>query len=88
MRGYGPPPDAATELDALVGYQIVVTRVREGLPGTPSHGGVERAVSTKVIVVVATNVELPAAATVGAPTVGSAKAQSRRQQATAPSDII
>ena len=79
---------AATEPAALAGYQMVVTRVRDGLPGIPSHGGVDRAVSTKVIVVVATDVELPAASTVEAPVNGRAKAQSARQHATAPSDII
>ena len=68
MSGYGPPPDAAPEPDARAGYQIVVTRVREGLPGIPSHGGVEREVSTKVIVVVATEFEPAAAATLGAAT--------------------
>jgi hypothetical protein len=45
---------------------MVVTRVREGLPGMPSHGGVEREGSTKVMVVDAADVEPAAAATVGA----------------------
>src|SRR5271166_5522468 len=88
MSGYGPSPEAATESDTRAGYQMVVTRVREGLPGIPSHGGVEREVSTRVIVVVATKFEPAAAATVGAPTNGSAMAESRRPKATAPSDTI
>ena len=75
-RAGGPP----------AGYQMVVTRVREGLSGIPSHAGVEREASTKVIVVVATDVE-PAAPAVGeAPTSGSPMMASRMPRATAPGD--
>ena len=79
---------AATEPDACAGYHTVVTRVREGLPGIPSHGGVEREVSTKVIVVVATDVEPAAATRLGASTSGSAAAESAIPRASAPSDAI
>src|ERR1700733_4405871 len=85
MSGYGPLPDAETEPDARAGYQTVVTRVREGFPGIPSHGGVDREVSTKVIVEVATDVEPAALARVGAPTRGRPTARSRRPETTAPS---
>ena len=86
MSGYGPSPDAATEPDARAGYQMVVTRVREGLSGMPAHGGVEREMSTKVSVVVATEFELAAAATVGTPTNAGPMAKSRRKKAIVPTD--
>jgi hypothetical protein len=88
MSGYGPSPDPAAEPDARAGYQRVVTRVREGLAGIPFHGGVERDVSTKVIVVVATDVELAAAPAVEVATKGRTMAESRRPEATAPSGAI
>ena len=88
MSGYGPLPAAVTEPDARAGYQMVVKRVREGVPAVPSHGGVEREVSTKVIVVLVTDVEPAAAATDGAPTNGSAMAETTRPNPTAPSDTL
>ena len=55
MSGYGPPDD-------VPGYQIVVTRVHEGLAATPPHDAVGRDESTKAIVVVATGTDTGAAA--------------------------
>jgi hypothetical protein len=48
---------------------MVVTRVREGFVATPSHEAVERDVSTKVIVVVATGTDVAAETVDGFPTV-------------------
>jgi hypothetical protein len=53
------------------GYQTVVTRVRDGFCGEPPHDGVDRELSTKVIVVVATPRGVVAPATVGKPADGS-----------------
>src|SRR5271165_3187121 len=64
---------------------MVVTIVRDGRAGMPSQGGVDREVSTKVIVVVATGVELVApTASVGAAIPAEAVPCRSRPQATAP----
>src|ERR1700677_125316 len=64
---------------------MVVTSVRDGRAGMPSQGGVDREVSTKVIAVVATRVELVApTAGVGAATPARAVAGRSRPRATAP----
>jgi hypothetical protein len=67
---------------------MVVTRVREGVPVMPFHGGVGREVSTKVIVVVVTGPELAAPATAFLPTAASSVAEIRKTKATATSKIL
>jgi hypothetical protein len=76
MSGYGPPAD-------VPGYQMLVTRVREGLAATPPHDAVERDESTKVIVVVAASTDTGAAAdtTGGVPPTTSPTAERRRAKA-------
>ena len=64
---------------------MVVTSVRDGRAGMPSHGGVDREGSMKVIVVVATVAEVAAAtASGGAATPTNAMAERSRPQASAP----
>jgi len=67
---------------------MVVTRVLEGFPAIPFHGGVGREVSTKVIVVVVTGSELAATATALLATAASSVAQNRRTQVTATSNTL
>jgi hypothetical protein len=67
---------------------MVVTRVREGFPGMPFHGGVGREVSTKVVVVVVTGSELAAPATAFLPTAESSVAESRKTHATTTSNTL
>lgn len=88
ISGYGLPPDAAADPDLWAGYQMVVTRVREALAGMPSHAGVAREVSTKVIVVCATGVALAAPATAGGLAISGPPTISKRPKVTAPSATV